>query len=165
MMEVIKKMSKDDNKGDTYEPVIVGFLCNWCSYRAADLAGTSRIHYAPNMRPIRVMCSGRVEPDMVLKALREGADGVLIAGCHPGECHYVEGNIKAQRRYLLMKQALRQFGIEEERVQLVWASASEGTVLAEAVDRMTERLRPLGPLNWKGTVLSADGHAVEEVKA
>jgi F420-non-reducing hydrogenase iron-sulfur subunit len=143
---------------ESYEPVIVGFLCNWCSYRAADLAGTARLHYAPNMRPIRVMCSGRVEPDLVLKALREGADGVLIAGCHPGECHYVEGNLKALRRYVLLRRLLRQFGIEEARVQLVWASASEGTVLAEAVNRMTEQLRALGPLRWRQTVLGGNGH-------
>jgi F420-non-reducing hydrogenase iron-sulfur subunit len=143
---------------ETYEPVIVGFLCNWCSYRAADLAGTARLHYAPNMRPIRVMCSGRVEPDLVLKALREGADGVLIAGCHPGECHYVEGNLKNLRRYVLLQRMLRQFGVEEERVRLVWASASEGTVLAEAVNRMTEQLRTLGPLRWHKTVLSENGH-------
>jgi len=142
----------------TYEPVIVGFLCNWCSYRAADLAGTARLHYAPNMRPIRVMCSGRVEPDLVLKAFREGADGVLIAGCHPGECHYIEGNLKALRRYVLLKRLIRQLGIEPERLQLVWASASEGTVLAEAVNRMTEQLRALGPLRWRQTVLGGDGH-------
>jgi F420-non-reducing hydrogenase iron-sulfur subunit len=146
---------------NTFEPVIIGFLCNWCSYRAADLAGTARLHYAPNMRPIRVMCSGRVEPDMVLKALREGADGVLIAGCHPGECHYIEGNMKALRRYTLLKRMLSQFGIEEERVQLVWASASEGPLLAEAVNQMTETLRQLGPLNWKGTVISPNGHGTK----
>jgi F420-non-reducing hydrogenase iron-sulfur subunit len=143
---------------EQFEPVIVGFLCNWCSYRAADLAGTSRKKYAPNMRAIRVMCSGRVDPQFVLKALREGADGVMIAGCHPGECHYVEGNIKALRRYILLKRMLKQWGIEEERVQLVWASASEGNVLAEAVDRMTEELRALGPLQWRQTVLSGNGH-------
>jgi len=141
-----------------YEPVIVGFLCNWCSYRAADLAGTSRLHYAPNMRPIRVMCSGRVDPQFVLKVLREGADGVMIAGCHPGECHYAEGNIKALRRFTLLKRILGQLGIEEERVQLVWASASEGIILAEAVDRMTEQLRALGPLRWQETVLGGNGH-------
>ena len=146
---------------NTFEPVIIGFLCNWCSYRAADLAGTARLHYAPNMRPIRVMCSGRVEPDMVIKALREGADGVLIAGCHPGECHYIEGNMKALRRYTLLKRLLSQFGIEEERVQLVWASASEGPLLAEAVSQMTETLRKLGPLNWKGTVIGRNGHGTK----
>lgn len=143
---------------EVYEPVIVGFLCNWCSYRAADLAGTARLHYAPNMRAIRVMCSGRVEPDLVLKALREGADGVLIAGCHPGECHYIEGNLKTLRRYALLKRLLAQFGVEPERVQLLWASASEGPALAEAVDRMTEQLRALGPLRWKASVLGGNGY-------
>jgi F420-non-reducing hydrogenase iron-sulfur subunit len=137
----------------TFQPVIVGFLCNWCSYRAADLAGTSRLHYAPTMRPIRVMCTARVEPQFVLKALREGADGVLIAGCHPGECHYVVGNMRAIRRHVLLQQMLQQFGIEKERVQLVWAAASESNVLAEAVDRMTLELQALGPLHWKQTVL------------
>ena len=110
------------------------------------------------MRAIRVMCSGRVDPQFVLKALREGADGVLIAGCHPGECHYVNGNIKALRRYILLKKMLKQLGIEEERVQLVWASASEGTVLAKKVDTMTEKVRALGPLNWNVNVLGGNGH-------
>jgi F420-non-reducing hydrogenase iron-sulfur subunit len=148
---------------EQFEPVIVGFLCNWCSYRAADLAGTSRTKYAPNMRAIRVMCSGRVDPQFVLKALREGADGVMIAGCHPGECHYVEGNIKALRRYLLLKRMLKQWGIEKERVQLIWASASEGNLLAEAVDRMTEEVRALGPLQWRQAVLGGNGHKPAEV--
>ena len=146
---------------EQFEPVIVGFLCNWCSYRAADLAGTSRLHYAPNMRVIRVMCSGRVDPQFVLQALRQGADGVLIAGCHPGECHYVEGNIKALRRFLLLRKMLSQLGVEEERVQLVWASASEGTILAEAVDRMTEEVRALGPLQWRDSVISDNGFNLE----
>jgi len=149
---------------EQFEPVIVGFLCNWCSYRAADLAGTSRIKYAPNMRPIRVMCSGRVDPQFVLSALRNGADGVLIAGCHPGECHYVNGNIKALRRFTLMKETLEQWGIEDERVQLLWASASEGTKLAEAVDRMTEEVRALGPLRWSEKVLTPNGAAHQAVK-
>ena len=144
---------------DNHEPVIVGFLCNWCSYRAADLAGTSRLHYAPNMRAIRVMCSARVEPQFVLKALSEGADGVLMAGCHPGECHYVDGNMKALRRYHLLKKLLAQLGIEEERVQIVWASASEGNVLAEAVDRMTKELRALPPLRWRQNVVAGNGRA------
>jgi len=149
---------------EQFEPVIVGFLCNWCSYRAADLAGTSRIKYAPNMRPLRVMCSGRVDPQFVLSALRHGADGVLIAGCHPGECHYVNGNIKALRRFTLMKDTLEQWGIEDDRVQLLWASASEGTKLAEAVDRMTEEIRTLGPLRWSEKVLSGNGAAHKAVK-
>lgn len=149
---------------EAYEPVIVGFLCNWCSYRAADLAGTARIKYAPNLRSIRVMCSGRVDPQFVLKALRDGADGVLIAGCHPGECHYVEGNIKTLRRHKLLQRMLDQWGIEPERVQLVWASASEGNVLAEAVDRMTEQLRALGPLRWKENVLGQNGRQSETLQ-
>lgn len=149
---------------DQFEPVIVGFLCNWCSYRAADLAGTARIKYAPNLRVIRVMCSGRVDPQFVLQALRNGADGVLIAGCHPGECHYVNGNIKALRRFTLLRKTLEQWGIEQERVQLLWASASEGTVLAAAVDRMTEQIRALGPLRWSQKVLGSNGiaHPVAE---
>ena len=147
---------------EQYEPVIVGFLCNWCSYRAADLAGTSRLQYAPNLRVIRVMCSGRVDPQFILKALKSGADGVMVAGCHPGECHYVEGNIKALRRFKLLKHMLRQLGIEEERVQLVWASASEGTILAQAIDEMTEQLRPLGPLRWQEKVIGRNGRVFEE---
>ncbi|MFL7812851.1 MAG: hydrogenase iron-sulfur subunit [Anaerolineales bacterium] len=149
---------------DQFEPVIVGFLCNWCSYRAADLAGTARIKYAPNLRVIRVMCSGRVDPQFVLQALRSGADGVLIAGCHPGECHYVNGNIKALRRFTLLRKTLEQWGIEQERVQLLWASASEGTVLAAAVDRMTEQIKALGPLRWSQKVLGGNGavHPVAE---
>jgi F420-non-reducing hydrogenase iron-sulfur subunit len=142
---------------DQFEPVIVGLFCNWCSYRAADLAGTARIHYAPNVRIMRVMCSARVDPQFVLKALRSGADGVMIAGCHPGECHYVDGNLKTMRRFQLLKRVLRQFGVEDQRVQLVWASASEGNILAAAVDRMTEEIRALGPLRWEHSVLKLDG--------
>ena len=149
---------------EQFEPVIVGFLCNWCSYRAADLAGTARIKYAPNMRPIRVMCSGRVDPQFVLSAFVNGADGVMIAGCHPGECHYVNGNIKALRRFLLLKKTLEQWGIEEERIQLVWASASEGIVLADRVNKMTEAIRALGPLRWHEKVLGGNGAAAIPVK-
>jgi F420-non-reducing hydrogenase iron-sulfur subunit len=105
-----------------------------------------------------MMCSGRVDPQFVLKAFSEGADGVMIAGCHPGECHYVDGNIKTLRRFILLKRLLKQWGIEDERVQLVWASASEGIVLAAAVDRMTEQVRALGPLSWSQTVLGGNGH-------
>ena len=133
---------------DNFEPKIVGFLCNWCSYRAADLAGTARISYAPNVRIIRVMCSGRVDPSFVLKALSLGADGVMIAGCHPGECHYVEQNYKAMRRYHLLKHTLQAMGIDEKRVRLVWASAAEGQQLADAIDALVEDIRQLGPLGW-----------------
>jgi F420-non-reducing hydrogenase iron-sulfur subunit len=133
---------------DAFEPKIVGFFCNWCSYRAADLAGTARIKHAPNVRIIRVMCSGRVDPVFVLKALSMGADGVLIAGCHPGECHYLNQNYKAMRRFILLKHMLRQLGVEDERLRLVWASAAEGQQLAEAVDGLVEDVRRLGPLSW-----------------
>ena len=111
---------------ETFEPKIVGFLCNWCSYTGADLAGTARMVYAPNVRIIRVMCSGRVDPQFVLKAFNEGADGVLISGCHPGDCHYQEGNYKALRRYKLLTKMLEQFGIEADRFRLEWVSAAEG---------------------------------------
>ena len=131
-----------------FEPRIVGFFCNWCSYRAADLAGTSRIKYQPNVRIIRVMCSGRVDPTFVLKALALGADGVLIAGCHPGECHYLEQNYKAMRRYIMLKHTLSFFGVEEERIRLQWASAAEGAQLAQAINEMVDQVRQLGPLNW-----------------
>ena len=128
-----------------FQPTIVAFLCNWCSYTGADLAGTSRMKYAPNIRVIRVMCSGRIEPTFVFKALREGADGVLICGCHPGDCHYHEGNYKCLRRYHLLQKYIRQMGIEPERLRLEWISASEGKQFAELVDEMTEVLVKLGP--------------------
>ena len=133
---------------DNFEPKIVGFLCNWCSYRAADLAGTARIAYAPNVRIIRVMCSGRVDPSFVLKALSMGADGVMIAGCHPGECHYLEQNYKAMRRFNMLQHTLKAMGVEEKRVQLVWASAAEGQQLAEAIDQLVADVKDLGPLGW-----------------
>lgn len=133
----------------TFEPKIVGFLCNWCSYRAADLAGTARVKYAPNVRNIRVMCSGRVDPTFVLKALAQGADGVMIAGCHPGECHYQEQNYKTIRRFVMLKHMLRAMGVEDERVRLQWASAAEGVQLAAAINEMVEQVRKLGPLNWR----------------
>ena len=132
----------------TFEPVIIGFTCNWCSYRAADLAGTSRIKYPPNVRLIRVMCSGRIDPTFVLKALSEGADGVLIAGCHPGECHYLEQNYKALRRHRLLQKTLSQFGIEPARVRLTWASAAEGALFAGEIAEMVDEVKKLGPLNW-----------------
>ena len=128
-----------------FEPRIVGFLCNWCSYTGADLAGTSRIKYPPNVRVIRTMCSARIRPSFVLKALAEGADGVLICGCHPGDCHYSEGNYKTLRRQVLLKRLIEGYGIEPDRVRLEWVSASEGQRFAEVVADMTERIRKLGP--------------------
>lgn len=133
---------------EAFEPVIIGFTCNWCSYRAADLAGTARIKYPPNIRLIRLMCSGRLDPTFVLKALAGGADAVMVSGCHPGECHYIEQNYKALRRFMLLKRTLVQMGIEPQRLQLVWASAAEGQRLANEITRVVEEVRTLGPLHW-----------------
>jgi len=146
-----------------FEPKIIAFLCNWCSYRAADLAGTSRIKYPPNLRMIRVMCSGRVDPTFVLKAFALGADGVMIAGCHPGECHYLEQNYKTMRRYSMLRHMLGAMGLEPERVRLQWASAAEGVQLAAAIDEMVEQVRKLGPLNWPG-IWSEDGGRLEAIE-
>lgn len=133
-----------------FEPKIIGFLCNWCSYAGADLAGVSRIQYPPNIRIIRVMCSGRIDPAFILEAFKDGADGVLVAGCHlPSDCHYISGNFKAQRRISLLKKTLKQFGIEPERVRLEWISASEGDKFAAVVRDMTEQIRKLGPIPVK----------------
>src|SRR5574337_1153969 len=134
---------------EQFEPVIIGFTCNWCSYRAADLAGTARMKYPPNVRLIRLMCSGRLDPTFVLKALAEGADRVFISGCHPGDCHYVEQNYKTIRRFALLKKTLNALGIEDARVKLVWASAAEGTIFASEIDQMVAEIKALGPLNWK----------------
>lgn len=129
----------------SYEPKILGFLCNWCSYTGADLAGTSRIQYPPNVRIVRVMCSARIDPSFVIHALARGADGVLVCGCHPGDCHYSEGNYKTMRRFPLLKKMLCEMGVEEPRVRLEWVSASEGQRFADIVRDMTEQLRLLGP--------------------
>jgi F420-non-reducing hydrogenase iron-sulfur subunit len=135
-----------------FEPKIVGFLCRWCSYAGADLAGTNRMKYPSNISSIRVNCSGRIDPTLVMKALALGADGVLIAGCHPGDCHYTNGNIKTLRRFKLLQKMLDQLGIERERVRLEWISAAEGEKYAQVVRSMTEQVRALGPLNWKHEV-------------
>ena len=148
---------------EPFEPVIIGFTCNWCSYRAADLAGTARVKYPPNIRLIRLMCSGRLDPTFVMKALASGADGVLITGCHPGECHYIEQNYKALRRYMLLKRVLGQMGIEPERVKLVWASAAEGMRLAHEITTMVEEVRALGPLHW-GKKEESNGHVAPEAE-
>lgn len=131
----------------TFEPRIVAFFCNWCTYTAADLAGTARLSYAPNVRVIRIMCSGRLDPQFILKAFREGADGVFIGGCHPGDCHYQEGNYKALRRVEFLKKMLGDLGIDEGRLRLEWISASEGDLVQKAINEMTETVRTLGPLN------------------
>ena len=149
-----------------FEPKIIGFLCRWCSYPGADLAGSSRIKYPPNMIPIRVMCSGRVDPSFVVKALNDGADGVLIAGCHPPtDCHYQSGNIKAMRRYPLLIKMLGQFGIEKERVRLEWISASEGARFAQVVKEMTETIRRLGPLKANGLSVASAPLAGERMQS
>lgn len=132
-----------------YEPKIVAFLCNWCSYTGADLAGTSRMKYSPNLRIIRVMCSGRICPTFIFKAFQEGADGVLVCGCHPGDCHYHEGNYKCLRRFKLIEKYIRQMGIEPDRLRLEWISASEGKLFAELANKMTQSIKNLGPSTIK----------------
>ena len=132
----------------TFEPVVIGFTCNWCSYRAADLAGTSRMKYPPNVRLIRLMCSGRLDPSFVLAAFAEGADAVMVSGCWPGECHYIEQNYKMLRRFLLLRRVVEAMGIEPTRLQLLWASAAEGQRFAKEVARIVEEVTALGPLAW-----------------
>ena len=136
---------REDGKS-RFEPRIVAFFCTWCTYTAADLAGISRLQYAPNVRVVRLMCSGRVDPQFVLAAFRRGADGVLIGGCHPGDCHYQQGNYNALRRVELLRPVLAAMGIEEERLRLEWISASEGDKVQRVCNEMTEQLRALGPL-------------------
>jgi F420-non-reducing hydrogenase iron-sulfur subunit len=140
-----------------YEPKLVGFLCNWCSYAGADLAGVSRFQYPPNLRIIRVMCSGRVHPAHILEAFRDGADGVLVAGCHtPTDCHYISGNFKAQRRVVMVKRLMEQLGIEPERLRLEWISAAEGDKFAKTIRDMTEDLKRLGPSQVVKVLTEAD---------
>ena len=131
---------------EPFEPKIVAFFCNWCTYLAADLAGTSRLRYAPNARVVRVMCSGRIDPQFVVDAFARGADGVLIGGCHPGDCHYQEGNYKCLRRFRLLKRLASQMGIEDDRLRLEWISASEGERVRTVMNDMVEKVRALGPL-------------------
>ena len=132
-----------------FKPNIVAFLCNWCAYTGADLAGTSRMKYTANIRIIRIMCSGRIDPTFIMKALRKGADGVLLCGCHPGDCHYHEGNYKCLRRYHLLQRYFRQMGIEKERLRLEWVSASEGSRFVDIANEMSETIRKLGPSKLK----------------
>ena len=127
------------------KPKIVAFLCNWCSYAGADLAGVSRLQYPPNLRIIRVPCSGRINPLFILRSLRQGADGVLVSGCHPGDCHYITGNYYARRKFALFKRLLDYAGVEPERVQFSWVSASEGKKFAQVVNELTEQVKALGP--------------------
>jgi F420-non-reducing hydrogenase iron-sulfur subunit len=149
----------------SFEPRLVGFLCNWCSYTGADLAGTARMKYPPNVRVIRVMCSGRVDPNFILEALARGADGVLVLGCHPGDCHYTEGNYKCQRRLPLTRKLAEQMGVDPRRIRLEWVSASEGARFTRVVTEFTEQVRALGPLrlaDWEFDRASADAQLAPE---
>jgi len=130
---------------EEFEPLIVAFCCNWCAYAGADLAGTSRFEYPPNIRIVRVMCTGRIDTTLVLESLRLGADGVLIAGCHPGDCHYQRGNYMMEKRFSYIRKALETIGIEPRRVRLEWISASEGGKFAALVREMTQQIKDLGP--------------------
>ena len=129
-----------------YEPKIVAFLCNWCSYAGADLAGVSRIQYSSNVRVIRVPCSGRINPLYIIKALENGVDGVLVSGCHPGDCHYISGNLIARRKFAMLKNFLEYLGIEPQRVQFSWVSAAEGPRFAQIVEKVTNEVKELGPV-------------------
>jgi len=136
-----------------FEPNIVAFLCNWCSYAGADLTGTTRTHYPPTIKVIRVMCTGRVNPLFVAQVLKSGADGVLISGCHPGECHYMKGNFLARRRFIIMRNLLEFIGIDPRRIRMSWVSASEGKKFADVITEVTEDIKQLGPLqSFKETV-------------
>lgn len=136
-----------------FEPTIVAFFCNWCTYTAADLAGTSRLSYPPNIKIIRMMCTGMVDPKYVIKAFLEGADCVLISGCHPGDCHYINGNYKARRRVKLLKSILKQFGIGEERLRLTWIGASDGHKLSETINEVVAQVKEIGPIETKTTLV------------
>jgi F420-non-reducing hydrogenase iron-sulfur subunit len=130
---------------EVWEPKIVAFLCNWCSYAGADLAGVSRLQYPSNVRVIRVPCSGRINPLYIVKALHYGIDGVLVSGCHPGDCHYISGNLVARRKFAFLKSYLGYIGIEPERVQFSWVSASEGSRFAELIEKVSNDIKKLGP--------------------
>ena len=160
MSETLSVAAPDSAVPEAFEPRIVAFFCSWCTYTASDLAGVSRMKYPANTRVIRLMCSGRLDPQFVLDALRKGADGVLIGGCHPGDCHYQEGNYKCLKRTQLLKQYLAQMGIEDQRVRLEWISASEGERLRDTVIEMVEQLKRLGPLRLEA-IPHANGSSVD----
>ena len=141
-------MAEEKQSADGWDPKIVAFLCNWCSYAGADLAGVSRFQYPPNVRVTRVPCSGRVDPLYIVKALQNGVDGVLVSGCHPGDCHYISGNLLARRKFALLKAFLGYLGIEPGRVQFSWVSASEGSRFAALIETVVNDVKKLGPLNW-----------------
>jgi len=154
-----RELTREGNPQSDFEPRIVAFFCNWCTYLAADLAGTSRMKYAPNVRVIRTMCSGRVDPQFVLHAFAYGADGVFIGGCHPGDCHYQEGNSRTLRRFLLLKRVLQNLGIEPERIRLEWISAAEADRVRSSINDMVEKVRAMGPLN----LLRVKGESTEKL--
>ena len=133
-----------------YEPKIIGYLCTWCSYTGADLAGTTRLKYPSNLRVVRLPCSGRVSPELILRTFRDGADGVIVMGCHPGECHYTSGNHRTAKRIPVLQRLLGYAGIEPERLRLEWVSASEAARFAQTVREFTETVRSLGPLQLNG---------------
>lgn len=135
----------ETSKENKFDPKIVGFLCNWCTYAAADLAGASKLEISPSLTVIRVMCSSRVDHNLLLTTFFNGADGILIAGCHPGDCHYEKGNYFTRRRYALLKDVLQILNLEPERLQLSWVSAAEGNRYADVVNNFTEKIRKLGP--------------------
>ncbi|HMM37233.1 MAG TPA: hydrogenase iron-sulfur subunit [Desulfovibrio sp.] len=135
--------------GESFEPAIVAFVCNWCTYTAADLAGTARMVQSPNVRLVRMMCTGMVDPKYVIKALLSGADAVLVSGCHPGDCHYINGNYKARRRIKLLKEILPRFGIDERRLKLTWVGASEGNEFAATVNSFVAEIKELGPIDTR----------------
>ena len=136
-------------EGNGFEPIVVAFCCNWCSYAGADLAGTSRLQYPPNIRIVRVMCSGMVHPNLIIDALTKGADGVMVLGCHPGDCHYIVGNLKAEKRAEAIELMLEVFGLEPERFRLEWVSASEGPRFAQVTTEMVEQVKSVGPNPYK----------------
>jgi len=140
-----KKAEKIEQTREAWEPKVVAFLCNWCSYAGADLAGVSRLQYPPNVRVIRVPCSGRINPLYIVKALQLGVDGVLVSGCHPGDCHYISGNLVARRKFALLKNFLEYIGIEPGRVQFSWVSASEGSRFADLIKKVVDDVKKLGP--------------------
>lgn len=142
---VIENKTSETTQPREWQPVILGILCNWCSYAGADLAGSARMHYPETLRVVRVPCSGRVDPMFVLKGFQKGFDGVMVLGCHPGDCHYAKGNYYARRRIALVKDLLKNLGIPEERFHFEWVSASEGNRFAELVEEFTEKIKALGP--------------------
>lgn len=147
MKPALSETSKEE-RVQSFEPRIVAFLCNWCSYAGADLAGVSRFQYPTNIRVIKVPCSGRINPIYIIKALYSGVDGVLVSGCHPGDCHYISGNYYARRKFALVKKFLEYVGIEPERVQFSWVSAAEGVRFAQIIEKITSDIKKLGPLTY-----------------